>query len=89
MAQMISNQGFSQEDLVSIQESLGYAGNLGGRKCQHIRDFLSNQRKWSPYRYIVIEQYQFEEDFSINGPVGSAQSIWTHNGRFYSIVWIL
>lgn len=87
MSQMLSNQGFSPADLSSIQESLAHAGKLGGRICQHIRDFLSYQKSWSPYRFMVIEQYQFEEDFAIQGP--SAQSIWLFNGRYYSIVWIL
>ena len=59
MTKMLSNQVFSPADLISIQESLAHASKLGGRICQHIRDFLSYQRNWSPYRYVVIEQYQF------------------------------
>ncbi len=87
MATLISSNGYSANDIASITCAFAYASQKQGRFCQELMNYLNQHRNWAPYKYIIVQQYQFEEDFAINGI--SAQCIWSFGGKFYSFIWLI
>jgi hypothetical protein len=84
---MISNAGFAQNDIDSIEEALKYAEGCPGRFCMNASNYLSQKKGWQPYKYIIIEQIKMDEDYALNGL--AAQSIWVWKEKFYSVVWFV
>ena len=39
------------------------------------------------YRFIVVEQVNWEDDFAINGL--STHAVWRYNNKFYSVIWLV
>jgi|688.fasta_scaffold480926_2 hypothetical protein len=87
---LVNNQGFSVTDLGQIQATFNQllsAGLANKRICMEIKNLLAEQFNWKPYKFIIIEQINFEDDFAWNGI--AASTIWKFNNKFYSFVWFL
>ena len=82
------NNNFSLNDLSDVGQAISFAaGNLKERPCKSIRDYLSEVRGWKAYKFLVIEQVNWEDDFAINGL--STHAVWKFNNKFYSVIWIV
>ena len=44
-------------------------------------------RNWKIYRFLVIEQINWEDDFAINGL--NTYAVWKYNNKFYSVIWMI
>lgn len=91
MAALITSNGFSAQDITQMQNAFAAVqeklSTQQVRICQVLSTFLAETCNWKPYKYIVIEQVNFEDDFATNGT--AAQAIWKFNGKFYSVVWFV
>lgn len=91
MAALLTSNGFSALDITQMQNAFARAQDQMStqkiRTCQVLSIFLAETCNWKPYKYIIIEQVNFEDDFAING--AAAQAIWKFNGKFYSVVWFV
>ncbi len=87
---LVNNQGFSEADLCSIQVAFNQllsAGLEDKRICLEVRNLLAEQPTWAPYKFIIIEQINYEDDFACNGVAATA--VWKFNDKFYSFVWFI
>ena len=88
MATLISNNNFSLNDISDVGQAINYAAtNPSEKPCGAIRNYLAQVRNWKIYRFLVVEQVNWEEDFAINGP--STHAVWKFNNRFYSVIWMI
>ena len=88
MATLVANNNFSLSDISDVGQALQYASsNPGEKPCRAIRSYLAEVRNWKGYRFLVIEQINWDDDFAINGPCTYA--VWKFNNKFYSVLWMI
>ena len=88
MATLMANHNFSLNDINDVAQAFTYAAlNTTQRFCQSLRDYLAHERGWKIYRFIVVEQVNWEDDFAINGL--STHAVWRYNNKFYSVIWLV
>ena len=88
MATLMANNNFSLNDISDVTQAITYAASNTGQKfCRAMRDYLAEVRGWKPYRFLVVEQVNWEDDFAINGL--STHGVWRYNNKFYSVIWMI
>lgn len=88
MATLVANNNLSLNDISDVGQAINYAAtNPGEKACTAIRNYLAQVRNWKIYRFLVIEQVNWEDDFAINGP--ATYAVWKFNNRFYSVIWMI
>ncbi len=60
MATLLSSSGYAANDIVSMSCAFTYASQKQGRFCQDLRCYLNEHSNWAPYKYVIVQQYQFE-----------------------------